>query len=109
MNCEVKNYLEEDHRSYRRNATKDRSAAPVSERLRVRILYKPDFFFFFRLSFRNCKSCVYNRDDLPSNNIQQCEKLCCLPVVRFPGDMFIIVSNVECKIRLESDALLLAV
>ena len=45
MNCEVKNYLEEDHRTYRRNATKDRSAAPVSERLRVRILYKPDFFF----------------------------------------------------------------
>ena len=45
MNSEVKNYLEEDHRSYRRNATKDRSAAPVSERLRVRILFKPDFFF----------------------------------------------------------------
>ena len=45
MKSEVKNYLEEDHRSYRRNVTKDRSAAPVSERLRVRILFKPDFFF----------------------------------------------------------------
>ena len=30
-------------------------------------------------------------------------------MVRFPGEMFIIVPNVECKIRLESDALLLAV
>ena len=28
-------------------------------------------------------------------------------MVRFPGEMFIIVSNVECKIRLESDALLI--
>ena len=26
------------------------------------------FFFFFRLSFRNYKGCVYNCDDLPSNN-----------------------------------------
>ena len=26
------------------------------------------FFFFFRLSFRNCKSCVYNYDDLLSYN-----------------------------------------
>jgi len=30
-------------------------------------------------------------------------------MVRFPGDIFIIVSNVEFKIRLENDALLLAV
>ena len=30
---------------------------------RVRIPYKPDFF---RLSFHNCKSCVYNCDDLLS-------------------------------------------
>ena len=31
------------------------SAAPASQKARVRIPYKPDFFF--RLSFRNCKSC----------------------------------------------------
>ena len=36
------------------------SAAPVSQRSRVQIQYKPKFF---RLSFRNCKSCVYNCDD----------------------------------------------
>ena len=38
VNCEVKNYLKEDHHS-------------------------------FRLSFRNCISCVYNCNDLPSNNL----------------------------------------
>ena len=48
------------------------SAIPV-QRSRVRIPYKPDLFlilflfiFFFRLSFHNCKSCVYNCDDLLS-------------------------------------------
>ena len=40
------------------------SAAPVPQRSRVRIPYKPDFFF--RFSFRNCKSCVCNCDDHPS-------------------------------------------
>ena len=43
-----------------------KSAAPVSQRSRVRIPYKSEFFF--RLSFRNCKSCVYNCDDLLSYN-----------------------------------------
>ena len=41
------------------------SAIPVhrySRGHRVRISYKPDFLF--RLSFHNCKSCVYNCDDL---------------------------------------------
>ena len=28
--------------------------------------------FFFRLSFRNCISCVYNCDDLPSINSSLC-------------------------------------
>ena len=43
------------------------SAARVSQSSRVRILYKPNFFFF-RLSFHNCKSCVSNCDDLLSYN-----------------------------------------
>ena len=43
-----------------------KSAAPVLQRSRVRIPYKSEFFF--RLSFRNCKSCVYNCDDLLSYN-----------------------------------------
>ena len=38
VSCEVKNYLKDDHHS-------------------------------FRLSFRNCISCVYNCNDLPSNNL----------------------------------------
>ena len=38
VNCEVNNYLKDDHHS-------------------------------FRLSFRNCISCVYNCNDLPSNNL----------------------------------------
>ena len=29
-------------------------------------------FFFCRLSFRNCISCVYNCNDLPSNNSSLC-------------------------------------
>ena len=41
-----------------------KNAAPVSQMSRVRILYKPELIF--RLSFRNCKSCVYNCDDLLS-------------------------------------------
>ena len=32
----------------------------------IRIFFQPEFFF--RLSFHNCISCVYNCDDLPSNN-----------------------------------------
>ena len=45
----MKNYLEEDHRSYRRKFFSCwlESAAPVSQRSRVRIPYKPEFFFFF--------------------------------------------------------------
>ena len=31
---------------------------PASQKARVRIPYKPEIFFFFRLSFRNCKSYV---------------------------------------------------
>ena len=31
--------------------------------------YKPEFFFFLRLSFRNCISCVYSCDYLLSYNI----------------------------------------
>ena len=42
-------------------------SAPVSQKSRVWIPCLPEFFFF-RLSFRNCKSCVYNCDDLLSYN-----------------------------------------
>ena len=42
------------------------SAAPVSQRSRVWITCKP--VFFFTLTFCNCKSCVYNCDDLHSYN-----------------------------------------
>ena len=42
------------------------SAAQVSQRSRVRIPYKPNFLF--RLSFRNCISCVYYCDNLLSYN-----------------------------------------
>ena len=38
---------------------------------RVRIPYKPEFLIF-RLSFRNCKSCVCNCDDLHSYNSSPC-------------------------------------
>ncbi|CAH3186199.1 unnamed protein product, partial [Porites lobata] len=38
-------------------ASMGKSAAPVSQRSRVRIPYKSEFFF--RLSFRNCKSCPH--------------------------------------------------
>ena len=48
------------------------SAIP-EQHSRLRIPYQPDLFlilflfiFFFRLSFHNCKSCVYNCDDLLS-------------------------------------------
>lgn len=40
------------------------SGAPLSRRSRARIPYKPGFFF--RLSFRNCGSCVCNCDSLLS-------------------------------------------
>ena len=43
-----------------------KNVAPVSQRSRVRIPYKPEFFF--GLSFRNCKSCVCNCDGLFSYN-----------------------------------------
>ena len=93
-NCGLKNYMKVDHRSYGRNffqfkRTLDllsqvynepiqrpapiwlvskigKSAVPISQRSRVGILYKPECFF--RLSFRNCKRCVYNCDDLLSYN-----------------------------------------
>ena len=42
-NCGVKNSMKEEHSSYTHN-------------------------FFFRFSFRNCKGCVYNCDDLLSYN-----------------------------------------
>ena len=47
----------------------------VSQRSRIRVPYKPDFFF--RLSFRNCKSCVYNCRDLLSDNSHFCWKIWC--------------------------------
>ena len=50
VNCGVKNLMKDDHRSYIRN------------------LCSCENDFFFRLSFRNCKSCVYNCDDHPSFN-----------------------------------------
>ena len=89
VNCRVKNYLKDDHRSYIRNLLVSScekkpwkkiqaTCSPGKEgkawkiwqsatlRSRVWIPYKPEFFC--RLSFRNCISCVYNCDDLPSNN-----------------------------------------
>ena len=42
------------------------SAAPVSQQ--VKGPNPVQAWIFFRLSFRNCISCVYNGDDLPSNN-----------------------------------------
>ena len=47
-NCGVKNFLKEDHRSYRRN------------------FFPYQLEIFFRLSLRDCKSCVYNCNDLLS-------------------------------------------
>ena len=59
VNCGVKNYMKiADYRSYHRSYRR-------SYRRNVRIPYKPKSFF--RLSFRNCKSCVYNCDDLLSD------------------------------------------
>ena len=43
-----------------------KNVAPVSQRSRIRIPYMPEFFF--GLSFRNCKSCVFNCDGLLSYN-----------------------------------------
>ena len=51
VNCGAKNLMKEDHRSYIRNLCSCENDA-----------------FFFRLSFRNCKSCVYNCDDHSSFN-----------------------------------------
>ena len=45
----------------------EKNSGLVSQRSRVRIPYLPEFFCF-RLSFRNCKSCVYNCHDHPSFN-----------------------------------------
>ena len=39
-----------------------------------RIPYKPEFFF--RLSFRNCKSCIYNCDDLLSYKVSYSSPPC---------------------------------
>ena len=50
-NCGVKNYMEQDHRSYRRNF------CSCEEKARNE---------FVRFSFRNYKSSVYNCDDLLS-------------------------------------------
>ena len=93
VNCRVKNYLKDDHRSYIRNlpvsscekkpwkkkfrqhVVREKKEKPEKfgralhwyhMRSRVWIPYKPEFFC--RLSFRNCISCVYNCDDHPSNN-----------------------------------------
>ena len=52
VNCGVKNYMKGDHRSCRRNFCSCEEKA----------------WFFSRLSFRNCKSCVHNCDDLLSYN-----------------------------------------
>ena len=93
VNCRVKNYLKDDHCSYIRNlpvsscekkpwkkkfrqqVVREKKEKPEKfgralhwyyMRSRVWIPYKPELFC--RLSFRNCISCVYNCDDLPSNN-----------------------------------------
>ena len=56
VNYGVKNYLKEEHHSCIRNSCSCEK-------------------FFFRLSFRNCMSCVYNFDALPSNNnFKSCQK-----------------------------------
>ena len=122
VNCGVKNYMKEDHRSYIRNFCSCEKKAwkksrlvrnlnpwPLRYRCSALPINKPtgsrslnwfvinrwkdddeimnisksymwtakwrikwrkiiDVIIFFRLSFRNCKSCVYNCDDLPSYN-----------------------------------------
>ena len=47
----------------------------VSQRSRIWVPYKPDFFF--RLSFHSCKSCVYNCRDLLSDNSHVFWKIWC--------------------------------
>ena len=64
VNCGVKNYVKVDHRSCI-NAT---YAVTNREPEKTIFLYKPEFVFF-RLSFCNCISCIYNWDDLLSYNI----------------------------------------
>ena len=64
VNCGVKNYLKEDHRSYIRNLCSCEKKA-ITE---VKGSNPVQAWIFFRLSFRNCISCVYNCNDLPSNN-----------------------------------------
>ena len=85
----MKNHLKEDRRSYIRiiilsrvyNKPTQRSVPIWLVSLTGRALHRYrrgqgfesrtslTFFFFFKLSFRNCKSCVCNCDDLPSNSV----------------------------------------
>ena len=51
MNCGVKNYMKVDYRRYHRS---------YQTQLQAQLFRS---LKFFRLSFRNCKSCVYNCDD----------------------------------------------
>ena len=84
----INSKMKEDHRSYRHNFCSCKKKA--WEKIQACTGFKPltfatlvqhstiertlDLcntgvaFFFFRLSFRNCKSCVYNCDDLLSYN-----------------------------------------
>ena len=77
VNCTVKNYLKEDHRSYIRNLimmmklwiyqlSKQANCEQVVEFRGSSPIHA--WIFFFMLSFRNCLSCVYNCDEVPSNN-----------------------------------------
>ena len=86
--CGVKNHLKEDRRSYIRIIILSRVYNKPTQRpvlnwlvsLIGRALHRyrrgQGFesrisltIFFFRLSFRNCKSCVRNCDDAPSNRV----------------------------------------
>ena len=86
--CGVKNHLKEDRRSYFRIIILSRVYNKPTQRpvlnwlvsLVGRALHRyrrgQGFesrislnIFFFRLSFRNCKSCVRNCDDVPSNRV----------------------------------------
>ena len=65
VNCRVKNYMNQDHPSWLVNLTgralhRYHRGQGFESRTSLNIL--------FRLSFRNCKSCVYNCDDLHSCN-----------------------------------------
>ena len=73
VNCWVENYMKEDHHSYIRNFWSCEKKAWKKFRLvrctgiaEVKGSNPVQAWIFFRLSFRNCKSCVYNCDDLPS-------------------------------------------